>query len=93
MKGIDDPAIDRIAETRSYLEKALKEAKENSKRQYSLNEFENGRRFVDVKADQNTFNGLSFSEAQNKALEILRSRFVGKVIGIDNISLNLTSSP
>jgi len=51
---------------------------------FALCEFEDGRRFVDVKADQHLFDGLSPDEAGKLAKKIIKERFVGKVIGIDN---------
>ena len=52
--------------------------------QYSLRAFDDGTRFVDVEANQEEFTGLSTSEMIKKAHEILREKFQGKVIGIDN---------
>lgn len=52
--------------------------------QYSLNTFEDGKRFVDVQTDQAQFDGLSESEKARLATRIIKERFTGKVIGIDN---------
>lgn len=52
--------------------------------QYSLNSFEDGKRFVDVQTDQHLFEGLSYKERGDKATSIIKERFKGKVIGIDN---------
>ena len=50
----------------------------------SLREFEDGTRFVDVQMDANTFDGMSVSEMNRTAKDILMKKFAGKVIGIDN---------
>lgn len=51
---------------------------------YSLKEFKDGRRFVDVDTDQAQFDGLSRSEKSKLATKIIKQRFLGKVIGTDN---------
>ena len=51
---------------------------------YSLNEFNDGRRFVSVETDQAQFDGLSTKEQTDLATKIIKERFQGKVIGIDN---------
>ena len=51
---------------------------------FSLYEFEDKVRFVDVEADQSLFDGLSPKEAGEMAEKIIREKFVGKVLGIDN---------
>lgn len=51
---------------------------------YSLNEFEDGQRFVDVKTDQKLFVGKTLKEKIDIATNLLKKRFQGKVIGIDN---------
>nr|DAM20080.1 MAG TPA: MAEBL protein [Caudoviricetes sp.] len=51
---------------------------------FSLNEFEDGRRFVDVQADQAQFDGLNDKQKTKLAIQIIKERFSGKVIGIDN---------
>ena len=87
MTGTNDPAIDQLKKTQALFEKALKEGaknNDNNRTQYFLAEFEDGKRFVDVQADQSEFDGLSWEDAQIKAREILHNKFVGKVIGIDN---------
>ena len=50
---------------------------------YSLREFEDGIRFVDVKADPNIFDGMTVSDMNRTAKEILK-KFAQKVIGIDH---------
>ncbi len=52
--------------------------------QYSLNAFPDGTRFVDVQTDQVQFNGLSEKEESNLAKKIIKDKFAGKVVGIDN---------
>lgn len=51
---------------------------------YSLRAFEDGTRFVDVKMDAHTFDGVTVAEMNRKAKSILMAKFAGKVIGIDN---------
>ena len=51
---------------------------------YSLREFEDGTKYVDVKTDQDAFNGLTPEEMTSKAREIIKSRFAGKVVGNSN---------
>ena len=73
------------------LEKAYREAAKaeqsggNAASKYSLKRFDqDGRRYVDVEADQNIFDGLSEREMGKLATSIIKSRFAGRVIGIDN---------
>lgn len=73
------------------LEKAYREAAkaeksgDNAASKYSLKRFDqDGRRYVDVEADQNIFDGLSEREMGKRATSIIKSRFAGRVIGIDN---------
>ena len=68
----------RNAETASGNETVSKNAK------YSLREFEDGTKYVDVKTDQDAFNGLTQEEMTSKAREIIKSRFAGKVVGSSN---------
>ena len=51
---------------------------------FALCEFEDHTRFVDVQADQSLFDGLSPAEAAALAKDIIKERFAGNVIGIDN---------
>ena len=51
---------------------------------YSLNQFEDGTRFVDVEMDAHTFDGMTVADMNKKAKSILMNKFAGKVIGIDN---------
>ncbi len=50
----------------------------------SLVAFPDGRRFVDVNTDQELFDGLSLSDQMMMARKIIKERFAGKVVGIDN---------
>lgn len=63
-------------------------AKENSAWdggvQFSLREFEDGRKFVDVAAEQERFDHLSANEQQKAAKKAIQEKFVGKVIGLTN---------
>lgn len=51
---------------------------------YSLREFQDGVRFVDIQESPHVFEGLSIPEMNRKAKTILMEKFAGKVIGIDN---------
>ena len=51
---------------------------------YSLREFEDGKRFVDVQADVHVFDGMTVSQMNKAVKPILMERFAGKVIGIDH---------
>ncbi len=51
---------------------------------YSLMAFEDGKRFVDVQTDQSQFDGLSEKEMRALASKVIKTKFAGKVIGIDN---------
>ena len=51
---------------------------------YSLNEFEDGKRFVDVQTDQHLFDGLAPDQMRSVARDLIIDRFSGKPIGIDN---------
>lgn len=51
---------------------------------YSLREFSDGTKFVDVQADQSEFDSLPIEKMQAKAREIIKRKFVGKVIGTTN---------
>ena len=59
-------------------------APDASEIRYSLCEFEDGRRFVNVETDQELFDGLNLKEKIDLATKIIKERFKGKVIGIDN---------
>lgn len=51
---------------------------------YSLREFGDGTRFVDVQMDAKVFDGMTVAEMNKAAKTILMERFAGKVIGVDN---------
>lgn len=83
--------LDYMDELTKLWDDALVDAAENrepkvgkNSTSYSLREFEDGRRFVDVTIDQEQFDGLTISEMNNKAKQIIKSKFGGKVVGIDN---------
>ncbi len=77
------------------LDEAAKQAEKNAGKnktaarkgggaRYSLRAFEDGTRFVDVQADQEQFDGLSERERGRLATKIIKNKFAGRVIGIDN---------
>lgn len=51
---------------------------------WSLCEFSDGKRFVIIETEQDQFDRLSLKEQTDLATKIIKSRFKGKVIGIDN---------
>lgn len=51
---------------------------------YSLNAFEDGKRFVDVQMDPHVFDGMTVADMNRAAKSILMKKFAGKVIGLDN---------
>lgn len=73
------------------LQQAFEAAAQNSKNaateggtRYSLNEFADGKRFVDVQTEQSQFDGLDDRQKTKRAIQVIKEKFAGKVIGIDN---------
>ena len=73
------------------LQQAFEAASQNSKNaageggvRYSLNEFADGKRFVDVQTEQSQFDGLDDKQKTKRAIQVIKEKFAGKVIGIDN---------
>lgn len=73
------------------LQQAFEAAAQNSKNaateggtRYSLNEFADGKRFVDVQTEQSQFDGLDDKQKTKRAIQVIKEKFAGKVIGIDN---------
>lgn len=96
-EGLEEDAIvegmrtERVGEICDRIERELgnaNAAKENSEWdggvQFSLREFEDGRKFVDVAAEQERFDHLSANEQQKAAKKAIQEKFVGKVIGLTN---------
>ena len=63
---------------------ASRKANRSHGRRMALCEFDDGQRFVSVETDQSSFDGLSQKEQTDLATKIIKSRFKGKVIGVDN---------
>ena len=61
-----------------------KNTAEDGGAKYSLNEFSDGQRFVIIDVDQAQFDGLTVKEQTDLATKIIKERFQGKVIGLDN---------
>ena len=59
-------------------------AREGGGVRYSLRAFENGLRFVDVQTDQEQFDGLSDTEKTKLAVQTIKKKFAGRVVGVDN---------
>lgn len=51
---------------------------------FALKEFSDGIRFVDVQTDQEQFNGLSIQEMNSLAKSVIKQKYAGTVVGIDN---------
>lgn len=96
-EGLEEDAVaegmrsERLGEICDRIERELGKAnaaKENSAWdggvQFSLREFEDGRKFVDVAAEQERFDHLSANEQQKAAKKAIQEKFVGKVIGLTN---------
>ena len=73
------------------LQQAFEAAAQNSKNaateggtRYSLNGFADGKRFVDVQTEQSQFDGLDDKQKTKRAIQVIKEKFAGKVIGIDN---------
>lgn len=73
------------------LQQAFEAAAQNSKNaaaeggtRYFLNEFADGKRFVDVQTEQSQFDGLDDKQKTKRAIQVIKEKFAGKVIGIDN---------
>jgi len=71
------------------LDLALEEARngkgsEKQREKFNLKAFADGRKFVDVNVDQHIFDGLTLDEMRKAAVQEIRRRFAGKVIGTDN---------
>lgn len=73
------------------LQQAFEAAAQNSKNaateggtRYSLNEFADGKRFVDVQTEQSQFDGMDDKQKTKRAIQVIKEKFAGKVIGIDN---------
>lgn len=63
------------------------------KAQFSLKRTKDGRPYVDVDVDQHLFDGLTTAQMQEKAKNIIKDRFKGKVIGADYTAyVNKTSA-
>lgn len=81
----------RLSET---LDAAVAQVKENTQAQknaaqqgdgkMSLKQFADGTRFVEVSTDQKMFDGLNDKEKSALATKVIKSKFAGKVVGIDN---------
>ena len=87
--GVQQYAISRQPDVNNSISNT--EQKSNIKSQnsaeevkYSLKQFEDGRRFVEVDKDTTSFDGLTTREQGALATKIIKEKFAGKVIGIDN---------
>ena len=77
MQALFTDALEQVAENGNA-------AREGGEVRYSLREFEDGVRFVDVQTDQQQFDGLDDAHKSKLATQIIKAKFKGKTIGIDN---------
>lgn len=84
------PEAQKLAQLKRVFEETYKASSKQQKNtaksgvQYALMEFEDGRRFVSVETDQSMFDGLTLKEKTDLATKLIKERFQGKVIGIEN---------
>ena len=71
-------AVDQIAQ------KKTASTEETEDVRYSLKAFADGKRFVDVDTDQAQFDGLDATEMRHLATKVIKDKFAGQVIGLDN---------
>ena len=89
-----EQTADAVKELRDKYEAALKVAVENAAKaekntaqqdggnmQFSLKYTKDGRKYVEIDIDQHLFEGLTTKQMQDKARNIIKQRFKGKVIG------------
>ena len=65
-------------------ETKTEQREETEEAEYSLREFDDGTRFVDVQTDQAKFDGLTNAEMLQLAKKIIKEKFRGRIVGIDN---------
>ena len=58
--------------------------KKSGKESYSLRQFEDGRRYVEIDVDTSMFDGLTRKEKGSLATKIIKKRFAGKPVGTEN---------
>ena len=59
-------------------------ARSDGETRYSLRVFDDGKRFVDVEAEQAQFDGLTEKQMGYQARQVIKQKFKGKVIGLEN---------
>ncbi len=90
-KAAENAAQNRASEVQS--ERAQKNANAEADVDYSLMEFEDGKKFVNVDVDQALFDGKTLKEQAMLARDIIKKRFAGKVIGnINRVFVNGNSA-
>lgn len=74
-----------LSDIRGYFEDGTKPYVSDLARfRYSLKQFDDGKRFVEVETDQAQFDGLSLQEMNSLATKIIKQKYGNKVVGIDN---------
>lgn len=76
-----ETAYDAAAANAARLDGGAQGGAKGGETRYSLKQFEDGRRFVEVETDQDRFAGLTTAQMQVEAKKIIMERFRGKVIG------------
>jgi len=78
-------AEQKAAKQKALVQEAERIARYREDVRFSLKSFaQDGRRFVEIDQDQERFEGQDVSEYPRIAKDIIREKFVGKVVGIDN---------
>lgn len=79
-----DMAVDAAENYSTFSVKTKNNSWNSGESMYSLREFVDGTRFVDVQLPANTFDGMTVSAMNLSAKKVLMDKFAGKIIGIDN---------
>ena len=92
-KATQKAVENRVAEQKVETKKVQKSTGADGGKSFSLKEFEDGKRFVDVEIDQVLFNGKTLKEQAMLARKVIKERFAGKVIGnINKVFVNGNSA-
>ena len=82
-QGVEE-YTDMSREAASQIEERGGEVRGPPEGAFALREFSDGVRFVDVNTDQEQFDGLSIQEMNSLAKSIIKKKYAGTVVGIDN---------
>lgn len=81
--GVED-YTETVREMAGQTEEETAEARGPPEGRFALMEFEDGTRFVNVEVDQDMFDGLTVAQMNALAKKIIKERYSGNVVGIDN---------